>query len=70
MINKFGPLKFDINYKYTGKFIDWDGSKNSSQKSTDLVDLTVKKNINGNFIWSKILDCSKPVLFRPYAIVT
>ena len=42
-LNKFGPLKFNINYKYTGKFIDWDGSKNSRQKSTDLIDLTIKK---------------------------
>ena len=49
-LNKFGPLNFNINYKYTGKFIDWDGSKNSSQKSTDLIDLTIKKNFYGNVI--------------------
>jgi vitamin B12 transporter len=49
-LKKFGPLKLNINYKYTGKFIDWDGSKNSSQKSTDLVHLIIKKNFYGNII--------------------
>ena len=49
-LNKFGPFKFNIYYKYTGKFIDYDGSKNSRQKSTDLVDLSIKKNFYGNIM--------------------
>ena len=39
-----------MNYKYTGQFIDWDGSANSRQKSTDLLDLSIKKNWFGNII--------------------
>ena len=45
---KYGLFNFDLNYKYTGKFIDYDGSKNSFQKSTDLIDLSIKKNWFGN----------------------
>ena len=40
----------NLNYKYTGKYIDWDGEKNSRQKSTDLVDLSIKKNWLGNIL--------------------
>ena len=36
-------LSLNINYKYTGKYLDWNGSGNSFQKSTDLVDLNLKK---------------------------
>lgn len=39
-----GELNFIINYKYTGKYIDWDGSKNSRQKDTDIVDISFNKN--------------------------
>ena len=42
--NLYGPFNLNLNYKYTGQFIDYDGSKNSRQKSTDLVDLSIKKN--------------------------
>ncbi len=48
--NIYGPFNLNLNYKHTGKFIDWDGSKNSRQKSTDLVDLSVKKNWFGNIL--------------------
>ena len=46
----FGPLNLSINYKYTGKFIDWDGSKNARQKSTDLVDMSINKKYLNNVI--------------------
>jgi vitamin B12 transporter len=46
----YGPFNLNLNYKHTGKFIDYDGSKNSSQKSTDLVDLSIKKNWLGNIL--------------------
>ena len=39
-----------MNYKHTGKYIDYDGNKNSRQKSTDLVDLLIKKNWLGNTV--------------------
>ena len=39
-----------MNYKHTGKFIDYDGSRNSRQKETDLVDLSVTKDWYGNII--------------------
>ena len=48
--NIYGPFNFNLNYKYTGQFIDWDGNKNSRQKSTDLLDLSIKKNWFGNII--------------------
>ena len=46
----FGTLNMNLNYKHTGKFIDYDGSKNSRQKSTDLFDLSIKKNWLGNIL--------------------
>ena len=46
----YGPFNLNLNYKYTGQFIDWDGSANSRQKSTDLLDLSIKKNWFGNII--------------------
>ncbi|MDC0200469.1 TonB-dependent receptor plug domain-containing protein [Candidatus Pelagibacter sp.] len=46
----YGPFSLNLNYKYTGQFIDYDGSKNSRQKSTDLVDLSIKKNWFGSIL--------------------
>ena len=46
----YGPLNMNLNYKYTGKFIDYDGSKNSRQKSTDLLDLSISKDWFGSII--------------------
>ena len=48
-INKspLGPFNLNLNYKYTGKYIDWDGSKNSRQKSTDIVDISLTKDLFG-----------------------
>ena len=46
----YGPFNLNLNYKHNGKFIDYDGSKNSRQKSTDLVDLSIKKNWFGNIL--------------------
>ena len=40
--------------KYTGKYIDWDGSKNSRQKSTDIIDLSLTKNLFGNIFSLKL----------------
>ena len=40
----------NLSYKHTGQFIDYDGSKNSRQKSTDLVDLSIKKSWFGNIL--------------------
>ncbi len=37
-----------MNYRHTGKYIDWDGAKNSSQKSTDLINMSITKNLFGN----------------------
>jgi vitamin B12 transporter len=45
-----GNVNFNLNYKFTGKFIDWDGSKNSKQKSTNILDLSLTKNIYGNIL--------------------
>ncbi len=43
-----GLINLNLNYKYTGKYIDWDGSANSRQKSTDIVDLSLTKNLLGS----------------------
>ena len=43
-----GEIDLKLNYKYTGKFLDWDGSANTFQKSTNLADLMLSKNILGN----------------------
>ena len=51
--DKFGLFDLNMIYKYTGRYRDWDGSGNSFQKSTDLLDLSINKkwfesNININ----------------------
>ena len=48
--SKYGLFDLDITYKYTGTFMDYDGSATTKQKSTDLVDLSIKKNWFGNII--------------------
>ena len=30
---KFGKFDLNLNYKYTGEYIDWDGSQNSKKKA-------------------------------------
>ena len=45
----------NLNYKYTGQYIDWDGSANSRQKSTDIIDLALTKNLHGNTLYSNKL---------------
>ena len=49
-----GNINVNLNYKHTGKFIDWDGSANSKQKSTDILDLSLSKNISGNIYSLKL----------------
>ena len=46
--NEFGPFNLNLNYKHTGEYLDYDGSTNSFQKSTDLIDLSLSKNLFGN----------------------
>jgi outer membrane receptor protein involved in Fe transport len=45
-----GEFTFNLNYKYTGNYTDWDGTKNSKQKSVDIVNLTLNKKILKNSI--------------------
>ena len=40
----------NMDYKYTGNYTDWDGAKNSKQKSVDIVNLTLSKKIFKNSI--------------------
>ena len=54
LLSPAGPLNINLNYKYTGKYIDWDGSKNSRQKSTDIIDLSLTKNLFGNIFSLKL----------------
>ncbi len=48
--NLYGLFNLNLNYKYTGRFRDWDGSKNSFQKSTDILDVSLTKNWHDNII--------------------
>ena len=48
LLSLVGPFSINLNYKYTGQYIDWDGSANSRQKSTDIVDLSFKKKLSDN----------------------
>ena len=50
-----GDIDLNLNYKHTGKFIDWDGSANSRQKSTDLLDLSLTKNLFGNIFSLRVI---------------
>ena len=45
-----GEFLMNMNYRYTGNYTDWDGTKNSKQKSVDLIDLSLSKKIFGNSI--------------------
>ena len=46
----FGTINLNLNFKHTGKYIDWDGSKNSRQKSTDILDMSFTKNLSNYII--------------------
>jgi len=52
--SKYGPFNLLLNYKYTGDYIDWDGSKNSFQKSTNIIDILLSKNLYGNNLYFNI----------------
>ena len=54
LLSPVGPFNINLNYKYTGKYIDWDGSVNSRQKSTDIIDLSLTKNLLGNIFSLKL----------------
>ena len=41
-------------FKHTGKYVDWDGSKNSYQKETNILDLKLSKSFFGNTIFFKM----------------
>lgn len=45
-----GELNILLNYKHTGKYVDWDGAKNSKQKSTDILDISLNKKVLNNII--------------------
>jgi len=54
LLSPVGPFNINLNYKYTGQYIDWDGSANSKQKSTDIIDLSLSKNLKGNIFSLKL----------------
>ena len=45
-----GELMMNVYYKHTGNYTDWDGVKNSKQKSVNIVNLTLNKKIFKNSI--------------------
>jgi len=50
LASPIGNINLNLNYKFTGKFIDWDGSANSVQKSTNILDMSLTKNLFGNIL--------------------
>ena len=46
----YGPLILNLSHRYIGDHIDWTGSENAFVKSVDLVDMSLKKSLNGNII--------------------
>jgi vitamin B12 transporter len=53
-LSQVGLFNLNLNYKYTGQYIDWDGVANSKQKSTDIIDLSLTKNLLGNTFFLKL----------------
>lgn len=64
-LSPVGPFNINFNYKYTGPYIDWDGSKNSRQKSTDIMDLSLTKNLLGNTFSLKLSNLLNERYERP-----
>ena len=52
--NSVGAFSLNLNYRHTGKYNDWTGSKNEFVKSTDLFDLSITKNLFGNALYLKV----------------
>ena len=50
LFKNYGPFNLNLNYKFTDKYLDWDGSANTFQKNKNLIDLSIKKNWLGNSI--------------------
>ena len=46
--SSIGAFNLNLNYKYTGKHTDYDGAKNTRQKSTDIVNLSFSKKLFGS----------------------
>ena len=42
-----GAFNLNLNYKYTGKHTDYDGARNTRQKSTDIINLSFSKKLFG-----------------------
>ena len=48
--NKYGTFNLNLNYKFTDNYLDWNGSSNTFQKSTDILNMSISKNLFGNLI--------------------
>ena len=53
-LSQVGPFNLNLNYKYTGQYIDWDGVANSKQKSIDIIDLSLTKNFFADTFFLKL----------------
>jgi len=63
--NRYGMFNLIADYKYTGKHIDWDGEKNSRQKSTDIFNLSLSKKIFNNNFYLSITNLTNERYERP-----
>lgn len=50
----FGLINLNLNYKHTGEYVDWNGTENAKQKSTDIVNLSIIKNLNRSVYFIKL----------------
>ncbi len=65
LLTPIGKININMNYKHTGEYVDWDGSKNSKQKTTDIIDLSLTQNLNGNNISLKIKNLTNERYEKP-----
>ncbi len=54
LTDSIGPFNLNFNYKYFGKHIDYDRGVNRKVKSTDIIDMTISKNLFSNYFFINI----------------
>ena len=54
LTDSIGSFNLNFNYKYFGKHIDYDRGVNRKVKSTDIIDMTISKNLFSNYFFINI----------------
>ena len=61
-----GAFNLNLNYKYTGKHTDYDGAKNTRQKSTDIVNFSLRKNLGSLQLYLNSTNLLDEIYQRPH----